>query len=579
LEKTIIKKLHENFPNEEVSVCLDERGIVTLAGEVGSWQTLIDIGHAAALDGMFNVVSDMTVKGVTIPVKDYKQIRKAGSGKGVFRKVDVVIVGAGISGCGIARELSKYDLRVVVVEAGEDVATGSSKANNGCVHHGMDCKPGTLKSELNVSGNARYSDWEKELNINLMRCGCLEIITCEEDLPLLMARYEQGQKNGVPNMEIVDRKQAYEIEPALASEGIDVFLALYLPTHGLVETPYVCVALAENAVENGAEFLFNCTVCDVLTENNVVVGVMTPYGSIQARYVVNAAGLYADDIAAMAGDRMYTIHNRQGTLAVFDKSVPPTYQTMTSVLSSKKKNKSADSKGGGENGTPENNLIAGPSSKEVYDKEDVESTPEGMRYIDENCLFDSHNPKANIIRIFAGARPATFTEDFIIEASELAEGFVHVAGIQSPGVAAAPAIADRVVDIIKEKLLKKGETISLRDSYNPFRKRPVEFRHMTREEQAALVEKDPRYGRVICRCEQITEGEILDALHSGLPPQSVNALKNRVRAGMGRCQGGFCQPRVLEILARELQLQPTEITLKGERSQILLKNNRGEATS
>ena len=576
LKKEIEVLLKENFPEQKIFAEVDDRNVVHLSGCCENWDQYIEIGHLAAQHpGVRNAVNDIKVRGIDISHKPYKEIAARGRKAGQLARADVVIIGAGISGCAVARELARYQLDIIVAEAGDDVAVGATKANNGCIHHGMDCKSGTLKSKLNVLGNKRYDDWDRELGLHLVRCGCLEFVEREGDLPLLYRRFEQGLRNQVEGIQIVDASRAYEIEPALKKEGIPVAAGLYMPSHGVVETPYVCVALAENAAENGVKFLFHCAVGDILTEKGKIRAVITEKGVIQTRYVINAAGMYADDIAKMAGDQFYTIHNRLGTLAVFDKAKPPTYHVMVDNLSTHcKAEKNKESKGGGSNPTPEQNLLVGPSALEVWSKESAETTPEGLDFLLKTCLHDPHKTKADIIRLFAGGRPADFTEDFIIEMSERTEGFLHVAGIQSPGVASAPAIADMVVGLLLEDCKKHGEEVFLNPSFCAYRRRRPEFRFLSRQEQAALIEKDERYGRIICRCEQITEGEIVDAIHSPIVPESVNAVKNRTRAGMGRCQGGFCQPRVLEILARELGRDWTEITLNGEGSNILLCDNR-----
>lgn len=578
LEKTVNEMLTKTFPDERVSATVDERRIVHLQGECSSWQTLIDVGHAVAhVEGVRNVVSDMTAKGVEIKKKDYTTIVETGMSKSVIEDVDVLIVGAGIIGCGIARELSKFNLNVLVAESGDDVSTGCSKANNGCIHHGMAVKPGTLKSEMNRLGNLRYDDWERELHIGMVKPGYLEVVTKAEDLPKVYARFELGLMNKVPGMKILTPEQVNALEPALEENGIHPVAALYLPNFGMVETPYVCVALAENATVNGVRFLFNTTVGQVLTENNKIVGAVTNKGIIRCRYLVNAAGMYADDIAEMAGDRLFTIHNRRGTIAIFDKATPPTFQVPTVIWSGLvKKGKNVESKGGGMHPTPENNLLIGPSAEEVPDKEDTETYQVGLDYCMEGCFQDPLLHKGDIIKIFAGARPADFMEDFTIEMSDVTHGLVHACCTQSPGVASSPAVADRVVGIIVDDLTSKGEDVHVKPDYNPIREKPVEFRHMTRDEQDKLIEKDPRYGRIICRCEQVTEGEILDVLHSPVVPHSITAIKNRTRAGMGRCQGGFCQPRVLEIIARELGQEWIDVNLNGEGSNILVKSNRGE---
>ena len=570
------KNLKNTFSKLDIKVEMDERNVAFISGECETWNQLIDVGHfVAQMDGIKNAVSNMTVKNLKTEKKDYSDICRKGETTGVIEKADVVIVGAGISGCAIARELSKYKLKIIVVDRGDDVGTGATKANNGCIHHGMDCKPGTLKSKLNILGNRRYDDWDRELGLNLLRCGYLEVVEKEEDFYKLAQRYEQGLKNQTDGIRIVTKKEAEEIEPAIKELGINVYKGLFMPSHGVVETPYVCVAVAENAAQNGVKFMLGCAVGAIKTENGKIKSVVTEKGIIETTYVINAAGMFADDIAEMAKDKFYTIHNRLGTLAVFDKAVPSTYKVMFDNLTThSKETTNKNSKGGGTSLTPEGNVLLGPSATEVPDKESKDSTREGLAFVQENCMRDPKKTKADIIRLFGGGRPADFTEDFIIELSEKTEGFIHVAGIQSPGVASAPAIGDYVTDIVISDYKKHGKEISLNEKFNPYRKINPEFRHLSREEQEKLIEKDPRYGKIICRCEQITEGEIVAAIHSPVMPVTVNAVKNRTRAGMGRCQGGFCQPRVLEILARELGKKWTEITLDGRGSEILLKDNR-----
>ena len=433
------------------------------------------------------------------------------------------------------------------------------------------------KSGLNFRANRRYDDWDRELHLNLDRYGCLEVVEKKEDLPKIYERFERGIINGVDGIQIVNAQRAYEIEPALKTENVNVVAGLYMPSQGAVETPYVCVALAENAAENGVKFYFNCPVGDVVVRENQVQAVVTGKGIIHTQYVINAAGVYADDIAKMAGDQFYTIHHRLGTIAVLDKSEPPTYRVMIDNLSTHDKSDAdKNSKGGGSNNTPEKNILVGPSAFEYWDKESVDTSKEGLDFLLQHCMRDPHKDKGDIIRLFAGGRPADFTEDFIIEKSEITAGFVHVAGIQSPGVASAPAIADLVVNILKEDMESRHQPMREKADFDPIRKTKPEFRFLSREEQAELIEKDSRYGKIVCRCEQITEGEIVEAIHSPVIPASVNAVKNRTRAGMGRCQGGFCQPRVLEILARELHVPWTDVTLNGEGSNILLYDNRKE---
>ena len=576
---SIEKKLRKEFPNAQINVSIDDRKILTLSGECSSWKELVQIGHMAAKDkNIKNVVNHMTVKGLVIPKKDYTPYKEEGEKKGVIADVDVVIIGAGISGCGIARELSKYKLNTMVVEMSSDVATGATKSNNGNIHPGYAAKPGTLKAKLNVEGNAMYTDWANDLHFDLQRVGAMGFVTNPLLKPALHAVYKVCKINGVP-AELVNGKRAAEIEPGLVRNGKadKVKLALWMPSMGLVEPYQVAVALAENAATNGVKFCFDCTVADVLTENGKVTGILTNKGTIKAKYVINCAGIYADEISKMAGDECYTLHPRKGTIAILDKAKKPEYDALCDHitwdgLKLTIKNMKSETKGGGMCHTPEGNILMGPSAEEVPDKEDKSTDAKNLAYAMHRG--DEQMNYGDVIRFFAGGRPADYKEDFFIEMSEVTDGFVNVGAIQSPGLASAPAIAKMVEGIVIDDAKAKGTPIEKDPDWNPIREAKPEFRKMSREEQDALIQKNPSYGKIICRCETITEGEILEAIHSPVPPTSVDGIKRRTRAGMGRCQGGFCQPRVLEILAREQNRKWTDITLKGKGSNILIENNR-----
>ncbi|MDK2926315.1 MAG: glycerol-3-phosphate dehydrogenase [Bacillota bacterium] len=468
---------------------------------------------------------------------------------------DVVIVGAGITGCGIARELARYDLRILVVDKEEDVCCGASKANNGMVHSGYEPKPGTLKAKLNVRGVELYPRWAAELDFKLVQTGSMVAAFSEEELPALEKFLERGKVNGVPGIEIISGDEARKKEPNLSPEIIAV---LWTPSAGYVEVQQVVLALAENAVANGVRFLLGAEVTDVLVEGGRVQGVVTTRGTFRSRYVINAAGVYADKVAEMAGAREFTIHPRRGTLIIFDKREGKHLSCFIGAVPGEY------TKGGGPMTTPDGNTLWGPSAIEVADKEDTAVSAEDLRQvIGKDGRFIPNFPTDTVITYFSGNRPATYTEDFFIEPSAKVHGFVNVAGIQSPGVASSPAIAEMVVGIMKEY-----EPLHERPDFNPYRKRFVPFRERSREEQAALIAADPRFGHVICRCEHVTEAEIVRAIHSAIPARNVDAVKRRTRAGMGRCQGGFCGPRVAAILARELGIPVTAITKKGPGSEL-----------
>ncbi|MDR0784494.1 MAG: NAD(P)/FAD-dependent oxidoreductase [Treponema sp.] len=570
--------LKEALPDVEAEISIDERGILTIRGECASWEEVVAAGHLAAqTPEVRNVVNELAVRGKPAPRKDYSPYRAMGMAAGRIDAVDVLIIGTGISGCAVARELSKYNLCILAVDKADDVACGATKANNGNIHPGHDVKPGTLKAKLNIRGNELYTQWAHELGFELQRCGVMGAVTDLKLRPLLEKAVEGFRAMGVSNPQTLDGEQAKRIEPGFAEQGIEPAVAIWLPSMGLVEPYKVAVALAENAAMNGVKFLFNCTVADILTKDGRVTGALTSRGVIEAPYIINCAGIYADEISAMAGDKCYTIHPRKGTIAILDKNRKPIYHSLAGLLDrSPQKKKNSDSKGGGMCRTPEWNILMGPSATEVPDKEDLSSTPEDLAYA-MSLGEDYGIGYGDIIRFFTGSRPADYKEDFFIEASPVTGGFINVGGIQSPGLAAAPAVAEMVEGILVEAVARDGFPLERNPSFNPIREREAEFRHLSRKEQDELIHRNPAYGRVVCRCETITEGEILAALRSPVPPSSVDAVKRRTRAGMGRCQGGFCQPRVLELLAREMGVDLTSVTLRGEGTNVLSADNRPEA--
>lgn len=571
----VIKVLSEKFPTCKVNPTLDSMGrnIVTLVGEVDSWQRVVDIGHAVAkVEGVHNVVSNMTVKDLIIPKKDYTPYIEAGKKIGVIDEADVVIVGLGIVGCATARVLSRNQLKIIAVEMSEDVATGASKANNGGVHMAGMVKPGTLKARLSVKGNAMYEQWAKDLGFDFIRVGMAVAYENPEDLQKSFSMFICAALNEDYKPRVIGGQEVLELEPRLKEKGIKPLAAIHLPSQGQIHPYEAAVAMVENAVENGVKVLFNTTVGDVLVENGHVSGVITNKGIIRTRYIINCAGVYSDEIAAMAGDPFFTIHARRGTLIIIDKKKKLLFDNI-SVYKDTKYDKNEESKGGGQGYTPSYNVLTGPSAEEMPDKEDTETTRETLDYV----MRQNQNPditEADIIRLFAGTRPADFKEDYVIEKSPIAKGLITAGAVQSPGIGSSPAVAEMVEEILAKDMREQGEQLKPNPSFNPVRKPKIKFHKLSREEQDKLITQNPAYGRVVCRCETITEGEIIDAIHSCVVPTSIDAIKRRTRAGMGRCQGGFCQPRVLEILARELGKEWVEINLKGEGTNILKTANR-----
>ena len=567
MEERILSGIRKKLGVEDlnINIKIDEDNIAYLEGEVNNWEEVVEIGLLVGKKRKIkNVVNNLSPKGVEINKKDRTPLILEGKEKGIIEETDIVIIGGGVIGCGIARELSKYHIKVSVVEKEEDIAEGTTKANNGMIHPGNAAIPFTLKAKLNVKGNEMYTKWAEELNFTFKRKGSIILAYNKEQKRLLNLAYIAGKLNKVPAMKKISGKEAMEIEKGIKKEPL---VALWTPTTAYVDGYGVCIALAENAAENGVKFHLETEVVDIIVEEGEVREVITDKGIIKSRYIINAAGLYADDIAEMAGDKFYTIHPRKGGILIFDKNKAGVSRSVA-VPGTKSRNK--QSKGGGPQTTVEGNSLWGPSAKEIMDKEDLSFTKEELEY----CLDTGNRVDLDLknkdITYFSGLRAANYKEDFIIEKSNKIKGFVHVAGIQSPGLAAAPAIAEMVVNIIKSE---EGK-LSKNKNFNPIREAAIEFRHLSKEEQDALIKEDPRYGNIICRCETITEAEIVNAIHGNIPCTTVDGVKRRTRASMGRCQGGFCSPKILAILARETNRDILEITQKGHDSNIIVKKSR-----
>jgi glycerol-3-phosphate dehydrogenase len=563
------------FENCRVECALSSDGIATLRGKAPTWRQVVDIGHLVARQpDIVNVVNHIQAHGIKIAPRDKSAAIAAARRLGVRAEADIVIIGGGICGCAIARELARYQAGIILLEKNADVSEATTKANNGYIHAGHRAAPGTLKARLNVEGNAMYDKWHEELNFPFLRCGQLSVARTEKDLRALEKSYADGLANGVPGIQLVSACRAREMEPALEGE---ILRALSVPSLAVVEPYSVCIALAENAVSNGVDVWLSCEALAIDAAASRIEAVVTEKGLIRTGCVINCAGIYADEVAAMIEDQFFSLHPRRGGIAIFDKQVKSPYRRSVSVPA-RAEEKDEESKGGGFSFTPAGNILAGPSALEVPDKEDTRVEAEDIDYAyGRGAASYPGLRRQDIIAMYSGVRAADYKEDFIIAMSKKVEGFINVAGIQSPGLAAAPAIARMVEEIVKESRARQKNPLLPKAVFNPRREKPVEFRHLSLEEQDELVRRRPAYGRIVCRCEQISEGEILDAIRSPIVPTTVDAIKRRTRAGMGRCQGGFCQPKVVEILARELGRKWTEINLKGRGAYILERPSREEA--
>jgi glycerol-3-phosphate dehydrogenase len=467
---------------------------------------------------------------------------------------DVFIIGAGIVGASLARQMCRYQLRVALVETEADVSFGTSKANSGIVHAGFHDKSGTLKAKLCVRGNLLYGQWAEELEFPFRRCGILTVATDDEQAHQIEALYRRGIQNNVPYMQVLSGERVLEQEPNLTP---DVREAVYAPTGGIVEPYEMIFAIVENAQKNGLVLMTNTKV-EALEPTDGGLRVMSGSQEWSARFVINAAGLYADDVSRMAGAEDFDIIPRKGEEYLLDKRAGALVNSVIFPVPTKK------SKGILVIPTVDGTMMLGPTATEVENKEDKATTAEGLRYILEHVrpMVPAIQLK-DVITAFVGLRPTLNTEDFYIARSQKVPALIQVAGIQSPGLTAAPAIAEMVKDI----LLQAGLALVESPSYDPYRPAGKKIRHLDIAEIDALIAKDPSYARVVCRCEKISEAEIVRAIRLG--HTTMDGIKFATRTGMGRCQGGFCSFRVMEIIHHETGLEYEEITKRGGGSYIV----------
>ncbi len=473
---------------------------------------------------------------------------------------DVIIIGAGVSGCAAARELSRYKVRVCVLEKAEDVCCGTSKANSAIAHAGYDAPTGSLMAKLNVQGNQMMEQLSTELDFEFQRIGSLVICRDAEDLPNLQALYDRGAANGVTGLRIVEKEELRQMEPNISDAAV---AALYAPTAGIVCPFGMNIAFAENAAVNGVEFRFDTEVQSVKkTEKGWLLE--TNRGQFEAKCVVNAAGVYADVIHNMVSEQKIRITPRRGDYCLLDKSAGGHVARVIFALPGKY------GKGILVTPTVHGNLLVGPTAVDTENKEGSNTTREGLDQVIEKAGENVKNlPMRSVITSFAGLRAHEENHEFIIGEVEGAAGFVDCAGIESPGLTASPAIGVMVAGIVRE-ILQLEEN----PSFDGTRKGILKPQALPVEERRQLIRDNPAYGNIICRCEMVTEGEIIDAITRPLGAKSLDGVKRRTRAGMGRCQAGFCSPRVMEILARECGKDISDITKAGGESRIVVGVNK-----
>lgn len=467
---------------------------------------------------------------------------------------DVAIIGCGITGAAAAYELSRYCLSTVVLEKRNDVCDATTKANSAIIHAGYDPLPGTLMAKLNVRGSALAKELCQKLDVPYRQIGSLVLAFNEAELNTIQVLYERGLKNGVPGISLLSASEVQEMEPELAK---NVAGALYAPSAAIVSPWEYGIALAETAVKNGVE-LHRSTEVQAIDKIDGGWRLRTNTGDVEAKYIINAAGVDSGSIHNMAAEPNFRIYANRGEYYLLDKSEGTRVGHVIFQCPNE------NGKGVLVSPTAHGNLIVGPNAQAVEDAEDVSNTAMGLDFVKQAALrsVPSISFRDNI-RNFAGLRANSDRDDFIIQIA--APGFIDLAGIKSPGLSAAPAIAEYAVELLQKEGLHTEE----KSSWDGTR-RKIRFKELTAEEKNRMIRENPAYGRVICRCETITEGEILDALHSPIPPCSIDGVKRRAGNGMGRCQGGFCGPRVLDIMAREYHVAPEEILQDVDGSYILI---------
>ena len=484
---------------------------------------------------------------------------------------DVAIIGAGITGACIARELSKYKLNICMIEKSDDVSTGTSKANSGIVHGGFDAKPDTLMAKLNVQGCSMYPDLSEKLHFDYKNNGSLVICFCDEDMEQIKKLYDRGIKNGVKKMKIIDSKELHQLEPNISQDAVG---ALLCESAGIVSPYQATWAIAENAVINGVKLFLEHEVHSISVPDNKNKDFVIHTGQcdITSKCVVNAAGLYADKISEMAGARKYVIKPRRGEYYLLDNKC----ENLASHTLFQPPSKMG--KGVLITPTVDGNILSGPTAQDCDDKAATETTAEGQNQVflkSEKTIPDI--PRRNVINSFAGVRAIAYNQDgtavndFIIEEDKVVERFINVGGICSPGLTAAPAIGVYVAELVSNAMKVK---FSLNKDFIEERIGIESFKHASNERKSQLIKENPLYGRIICRCESITEAEIVAAINSPVGACDLDGVKRRTRGGMGRCQGGFCSPRITEIISRERKIPMTSVTKSGGCSYILSSKTR-----
>jgi len=559
------KKLKKIF-NGKVQAELKD-GCLYLTGRLNDWDDIVRAGLMCANKKKYNVVNDIEFTGGTIPPMRQPSVRDSTlEGK----KPDVLVIGGGVVGCAIARELARFKIDIMLIEKEHDVALHASGRNDGMVHPGLDLRKSQLKKKYNDAGNRMYPLVCKELDVPFRYTGQYLCFTDGWLKPLAALSLLYWKFMGIP-AEYVSRGKLAKREAQLSEK---IKCALFFPTAGVV-CPYgLAIAYAENAAENGAKTCLDTAVVDMEVEDGEIKSVLTNRGRVYPKLTINAAGVFAEDAARYAKDRFFSIHPRRGTNMILDKKAAPLVKTIASVFGvtdRRTSSKTEHSKGGGIVHTVDDNLLVGPNAVETYEKENFSTDRQSVEAVMAKQQKTAQSlSQRDIITYFTGIRAATYEEDFIVSFGKFTKNIIHAAGIQSPGLTAAPAIA---VDV--SKMAAAYLEASVNENFNPLRKAIVRAAELPNDERDALIKKEPDYGVIVCRCEEISRGEVLAALRRSVPCDTIDGIKRRVRPGMGRCQGSFCGPNVAQIIAAEKKIPVTEVRKMSDNSRLLLGDNKG----
>ncbi len=567
--KKLNKLLRKRY-NGQVTASI-ERECLVLNGSLDDWKKIVSIGQLAARLARKRCLG--VVNNIEFPYAVPTKLPSISDNSLEGATPDVLIIGGGVVGCAIARELSRFKVSILLAEKEHDVAMHASSRNDGVVHPGIDLKIGTQKHYFNSRGNSMYDVLCQELGVPFTRNGQLVCFKNRMFLPVLYGSLIYWRIIGIRGVKVLNRKKLHKVEPDIEA---DLRSALYFTTAGSVCPYSLTIAYAENAVDNGARVSLDTAVLGMTTEMGKITQVTTNRGVIKPTIVINAAGTFAEDVAKMADDHFFSIHPRKGTNSILDNKYSDTIsRKMVSSLGTK--SKATHSKGGGVIRTVEDNILVGPDAVETFEKENFATTADSIEKIFARQQKTApHITQAKIITYFTGVRAPTYEEDFVVRAGAFTKNIIHTAGIQSPGLTAAPAIAVKAAALAAARLGELTERkIEKKNNFNPIVKPIIKSSKLTISARDVLIKENSDYGLIICRCEEISKGEILAALRRPVPCDTVDGVKRRIRAGMGRCQGGFCGPLVTKIIADEKHIPIEQVMKSGPESEILFGSTKG----